>query len=141
MRTVRSRVQRFRIAQSSHHIIGRGHAAGDDPDRAGIGGRGALAVHHRFLPVVLFAPGKVVVVLHLQHHFGTQIAHDPVVNQLVVGRSIPAHQFHGVPVVLTFFTVEHQSRQRRQAFHCPRPRQCAGRRRAKRVKKRATTPM
>ena len=83
------------------------HGSGNDAEYAGACRRGALAMHDDITfraveEAMPFAPGEVVVVLEIETHVHAERARDVPVYDLVIGRGVPAHQLHRLPVVLAF---------------------------------------
>src|SRR5207249_3409423 len=104
---------------STHHVARRSHRPRDDAEYSGTGRRGTLPVDDdfRFRSVreaMTLAPRKVVMVLDVEHHVDPKGALDTGVNQLVIGRGVPAHQLHCGKVLLARFGRQVQPRKMRQ---------------------------
>ena len=101
---MRRTVQRLRLTLAADDEARRRHRSGDYPEHAGACGCRALAVHDQLtlntLDHVAFFPREVVVVLDVEDYIRAELAHDVVVDERVVGRSVMAHQVHRIPVFL-----------------------------------------
>ena len=63
-------------------------------------------MHNDIFVIVLFLPGKVMVILKLQDGRDTKVVQDGPVNKLVIGSGILSHQLHGLPVLMPLHTVK-----------------------------------